>query len=73
MPAADSILATTGCETASAEILGCSCTDMRKACAVRATAGTIAPPPYVLVLPRRATLAWQHERSALLCAPSKHC
>lgn len=55
-----SILAITGCETASAEIEACSCTDMRKDCASRATAGTFAPPPYALVLPRKSWhgVAW---------------
>lgn len=68
MPAAAdmrSILAVTGCETASAEIAACSCTDMRKDGAARATAGTFAPPPYALVLPRKSWLsvAWP-----LLCS-----
>lgn len=63
MPAAYSILPATGCETASAEILACSCTDMRKDCASRATAGTFAPPPYV------ARIASQNHRGrAQLCS-----
>jgi hypothetical protein len=54
MPAAAdmrSILAVTGCETASAEIIACS---LHKDCASRATAGTFAPPPEALVLPRKS-------------------
>lgn len=68
MPAADmrSILAATGCETASAEIEACSCTDMRRDCAARATAGTFAPPPYVLVLPRKSWLSVAWHGMALL-------
>lgn len=62
-----SILAVTGCETASAEIEACSCTDMRRDCAARATAGTFAPPPYVLVLPRKPWLSVAWHGSAL-CA-----